>query len=255
MVELTENSYALQQELADALQSLGRSIHSLERDIVVSHCEVNADHGVGVLLQRLFPNSAELLTIRSHDLYGGQQEFGDRHFLVEGNNFTTIAQQVQWLLHYYAPRRLLSVPYFPEDYQISIALKRMYNCPLCVFIMDDQNIYSAGVSDALVDELLYRADLCLGISRPLCDAYEAKFKRKFWFVPPVVQGHLIATEPYLPERRSPEGPQGVMIGNVWSQQWLEQLRSLCRATGVKIHWYGNPNRDWLNFSEAELAED
>ncbi|MBD2653560.1 FkbM family methyltransferase [Synechocystis sp. FACHB-383] len=252
---LTENHYILQQELADALQALGRSIHSLERDIIISHCEINADHGVGVLLQRLFPNSDELLTIRSHDLYGGQQEFGDRHFLVQGESFVTIAQQVQWLLHYYAPRRLLSVPYFPEDYQISIALKRLYNCPLCVFIMDDQNIYSPQVPDSLVEELLYRADICLGISRPLCDAYEAKFKRKFWFVPPVVQGHLLQTEPPQSWDRSPSERQGVMIGNVWSQQWLDQLRSLCRATGVKIDWYGNPNRDWLNFTEAELGED
>ncbi len=255
MAELTENPYILQQELADALQALGRSIHSLERDIIVSHCEINTDHGVGVLLQRLFPNSAELLTIRSHDLYGGQQEFGDRHFLIQGGSFSTIAQQVQWPLHYYSPRRILSVPYFPEDYQISIALKRLYNCPLCVFIMDDQNIYASNVSNDLVEELLFRADLCLGISRPLCDAYEEKFNRKFWLVPPVVQGHLLQTE--LPQSwdRSPDERRGVMIGNVWSQQWLDQLRSLCRTTGVKIDWYGKPNRDWLNFTEAELGED
>ncbi|WLT38641.1 hypothetical protein NON20_02150 [Synechocystis sp. B12] len=174
------------------------------------------------------------MTIRSHDLYGGQQEFGDRHFLVEGNNFTTIAQQVQWLLHHYTPRRLLSVPYFSEDYRISIALKRLYNCPLCVFIMDDQNIYSPQVPDSLVSELLYRADICLGISRPLCDAYEAKFKRKFWFVPPVVQGDLIQTEFPQGRDRSPDGRRGVMIGNVWSQQWLDQLRLCVRPRGSKL---------------------
>ncbi len=256
MAELIQNSYTLQHELANALQSVGRSIHYPECDLIVSHCEINAQHGVGVLLQRLFPDSTGLVTIRSQDLYGGQQDFGDRHFCVGGgNSFAPIAKEIQGQLGGITPRHLLSIPYFPEDYQVSIAIKRLYNCPLCVFIMDDQNIYAPNVPDSLVRELLERADLCLGISRPLCDAYEAKFNQKFWFVPPVVEGHLIQTNLPSVHERSQAFPQGVLIGNIWSQQWLDKLRPLCKAAGVKVDWYGNPNRNWINFEEISLAQD
>lgn len=50
-------------------------------------------------------------------------------------------------------------------------------------------------------------------------------------------------------------PSGVLIGNIWSQQWLDRLRDLTRQTGISIDWYGNPNRDWLAFDDADLAQE
>ncbi|MEY2984179.1 MAG: hypothetical protein RLZZ568_796 [Cyanobacteriota bacterium] len=254
---MSQPTYALQQELTDVLNALRRNLAATESDVVVSHCEINAQHGVGVLLQRLFPDSRQLVTFRSRNLYNGEQAFGDRHFCLAGaaDSFATIAKTVQHQLGQIVPRRLLVVPYFAEDYRIAIALKRLYNCPMCVFIMDDQNIYSPNVPDGLVGELLDRADLCLGISRPLCEAYEAKFGQKFWFMPPLVEGHLLHTNFPPDGDRQGEERRGILIGNIWSQRWLDQLRTLCRATGITIDWYGNPNRHWLQFDEATLLQD
>jgi len=141
---------------------------------------------------------------------------------------------------------VLVIPYFPADFLLGLALKRLFNCPLCVFIMDDQNIFCPAVEDQLVQQLLDSADLCFGISRPLCDAYEKKFHKEFWFFPPVIESKLIQRE--LPDALFAQGvsePRGILIGNIWCQRWLDQLRLLCRQSSLKVHWYGNPNRNCI----------
>lgn len=257
MVDTLYYHYELQKELSTALRQLSVHLGYRRYDIVVSHCEINNQHGVGVLLQRIFPDTDNFLSIRSTNLYDGHQVFGKKEIClsVKNDSFSTIYTKLQEQLSGISPDRILVIPYFPEDYLIGLAIKKLYACPLCVFIMDDQNIFSKNVPDSVVRELLENADLCLGISQPICSAYGEKFKKKIWFVPPVVENHLIQDKLDLIPSHKLLQRQGVLIGNIWSQKWLDQLRSLCKPANVKIDWYGNINRQWLHFDEKELEID
>ena len=247
----------LQKELASTLRQLNSGFGHDSYDFIVSHCEINDQHGVGFLIQRIFSNSNTFFSIRSKNLYDGYQSFGSREICleIENNSFFTIANKIQENLGNTVPNRLLSIPYFPEDYLITLTIKKLYDCPLCLFIMDDQNIFSKNISDSIIQELIDKSDLCLGISRPLCNSYQEKFKKKFWFVPPVIENNLIQNQLGLIPRHNLLKRQGVLIGNIWSQKWLDQLRLLCKMTNVKIDWYGNPNREWILFEEEELEID
>ena len=170
----------LQKELSSALRQLNSNFGYDSYDVIVSHIEINYQHGVGVLVQRIFPESSNFFSIRSKNIYDGHQDFGSQKVCLdlENTSIYSISQKIQKTLNNIVPNRLLSIPYFPEDYLITLAIKKLYNCPLCLFIMDDQNIFSKNVSDSVIEELIDKADLCLGISRPLCDAYQEKFKKK-----------------------------------------------------------------------------
>ena len=257
MINLTEENQVLQQQLVTTLREFNLSIQKPLFDILVSHCEVNSHHGVGILLQRIFSDTQNLISLRSKNLYEGVQSFGRQSVCLdlEEDSFLQVAQKVINYLNHSQPNRLLSVPYFPEDYLLTLVIKKLYDCPLCLFIMDDQNIVHPNVSDKIVQEVIDVSDLCLGISPPLCNAYEEKFKKHFWFVPPVVEDHLIVQSRIDLPLSMTENPKGILIGNIWSQKWLDKLRLLCRETGIQVDWYGNPNRSWLLFEEGDLEKD
>lgn len=248
----------LQNQLVDALNNLNEQLECPSYNIIVSPNEINHNHGVGIMLHRLFPDSGDIYSIRSTDLYEGDHYFGDQSFCLhkKDSTFHEVLNAIQANLGHVRASAILLIPYFPADFLLGLALKRLYNCPLCVFIMDDQNIFCPAVEDHLVQQLLDAADLCFGISRPLCDAYEQKYNKKIWFFPPVIESKLIQHE--LPDAITGQDitePRGVLIGNIWCQRWLDQLRPLCRQSNVKIDWYGNPNRNWIDFQEAELEAD
>jgi len=248
----------LQAQLAVALNGLNKQTGCPSYKIIVSPNEVNHSHGVGILLHRLFPDTSDIYSIRSVDLYGGDHYFGNQSFCLHemDTSFHIVLSTLQANLGQIRPSAILLIPYFPADFLLGLALKRLYNCPLCVFVMDDQNIYSHSVEDWLVQKLLDVSDLCFGISRPLCDAYQHKYHKKFWFFPPVIENQLIQHElPQSPYTQPVAEPRGVLIGNIWSQRWLDQLRPLCRGSETKVEWYGNPNRDWIVFDEGELEAD
>ncbi|MGL5034032.1 MAG: hypothetical protein ACRC6M_09565, partial [Microcystaceae cyanobacterium] len=78
MLNKINYNHELQQQLSRTLQELGRSLEYKEYDFIVTHCEINTQHGVGVLLQRIFPDSSNFFAIRSKNLYDAQQSFGDQ---------------------------------------------------------------------------------------------------------------------------------------------------------------------------------
>ncbi|MBJ7900792.1 MAG: FkbM family methyltransferase [Cyanobacteria bacterium RI_101] len=257
MSDLSLNLQAFQKTLVHSCSTLGNALGFEENDLIVTHCEVNQSQGVGALLQRLFPKPDHIFSLRSRNLYNGQQSFAINNACVSLNRLSIgeALIKLQAILQGRRPQRILSIPYFPEDFVITLALKRLYDCPLCLYVMDDQNIYVQNVTDDLVQDLVNSADICFGISPELCKAYQAKFKRPFYFFPPVVESHLIQTEPPSNLENRQFSAHGLLIGNIWSPLWLERLRYLCRTTPLTLDWYGNPNRDWLPFEENELAQD
>jgi hypothetical protein len=251
----------LKAKISSKLNPLKFTFGKATPDIIIAHCEVNDRQGVGILLKRLFPDTENIFSLRSRDLYDGHQDFGFANACLSYPDPSPDAVRAKLLksLGTSKARRILSVPYYTDDVLSSIALKDLLQIPLCTYIMDDQNIYAPNIPDHLIRELLEKSDLRLGISPELCQAYEAKYGLKFWFLPALVNPELIQTNPSFPlatPQANPGAlPAGVIIGNIWSQQWLDRLRHLTYTTGIKVHWYGNPNRDWLNFSEADLERD
>ena len=216
MKDLLSKQASLRQKLLLKLENFEASLTKPDFDVIVSHCEINDHHGVGILLKRIFANQKNILSIRSTNLYDGKQAFGDcnLHFSFEGLSQLEILTKVQLLLARKKPRRILSVPYYSDDVLISIILKDLFNLPLCTYLMDDQNIYANGISDDNMRELLQKSDLCLGISQELCQAYEKKFGCQFWFLPPVAPEKLIQKSVSLPINESVQNLEGVLVGNM-----------------------------------------
>jgi len=250
----------LRRKISRKLNPLKFAFGQATPDIIVSHCEVNNNQGVGILLSRLFTDSDNIFSLRSRNLYDGRQKFGFAHACLSHSDQTPelVRRNVSKVIGFKKARCILTVPYYTDDILSSLALKELLNVPLCTYLMDDQNIYAQNIPDELMRDLLEKSDLRLGISRELCQAYEQKYNFKFWFLPPVVDTGLIQTTPSFPLKDLDQFitfPPGVLIGNIWSQQWLERLKNLTRETGFLIDWYGNPNRNWLSFDEGSLKED
>lgn len=246
----------LRQQLKLAIEDLKITENFGDYDFIISHAEVNDRHGVGVLLKRIFRYDQNIISIRSRNLYDGKDDLGNFNFLIHHDNYdiNSIYEQVRSSLGNLKPKRILCIPYFLDDILTAIAIKDMFNVPLCTYLMDDQNIYINEIPDRYMRELLDKSDLCLGISKNLCQAYEEKYHQKMWFVPPVAPEQFIVKDKvHFPSQKQEK--HGVLIGNIWSQHWLDRLRETIRGSDVKIDWYGNPHRDWLKFEETELAQD
>ncbi len=244
----------LRAQLSSALASLHRPSTLAEINVLVSHCEINERHGTGILLKHIFSSGAAIATIRSHDLYDGRQHFGDRALRISHTtqDRSQVAAHVLKAFNDVRPARVLSVPYFRDDVLSTIALHDLFHAPVGTFLMDDQNIYAPAIPDEEIRELLNKSAIRFGISRELCEAYENKYELPFHLLPPVVPGRLIQRdEPTLGE--VPDSTPGILLGNLWSQLWLDRLRAVTRETGVRLDWYGNPQRDWLNLPGLRAA--
>src|SRR5262249_40664386 len=150
-------------------------------------------------------------------------------------------------------RRVLCVPYFPDDARTAIAVKEIYGVPMCTYIMDDQNVCADGIPDHLMHELLTKSELVLGISAEMCNVYERKYGCKTWPMPALVPGRLIPSRLNVPAT-DPE-KHGVIIGNIWGQKWVELLRTTVRGSGIKLSWYCNGEFRWLPCGRDTLMED
>jgi hypothetical protein len=227
-----------------------------DADAIVTTNEVSDRHGTGVILRRIFGSSPGILSIRStklhpdHALGQAQLCFGhDR--LSRPESFARVLAA----LNGSTVRRVLCVPFLPDELITALVLKELFDAPLCVFLMDDNNIHARGIPDDLMREVLGKASLRLAISPELRDAYEQKYNLKFWVVPPVVDEKAIQTITKLPMGPSADAKIGVLVGSLWSQTWLQRLRQTVKAAGLEIHWYGNAKAPWLQVTSEELRKD
>jgi hypothetical protein len=228
-----------------------------EADVVITPNEANLRHGIGIIIERFFGTFPNTLSIRSQNSFGGEQEFGTHRLLISHAGLARWEsyERLLRILNGSTVRRVVCVPFFADDLITAICLRELFNVPLCIYVMDDNNIGAHGIPDDLFREALGRAQLRLGISPEIRSAYQDKFGLPFFVLPPLVNREHVLSEPILPEAAFVERRPGALIGNVWSQKWLERLRGTVRSSGVKLHWYGNTRAPWLDYSEDELAED
>src|ERR1700730_2744475 len=226
-------------------------------DVIVTPCEVNELHGTGTLLLRIFRDSSSLVSLRTSDFYDRPQTFGAANFclpLAQASR-SEVQSWVKWWLSSTSVRRILCLPYLPTDPLVGIAAKEMFNVPLCTYIMDDKNVCTNGIPDSLMQELLAKSDLRLVISPEMREAYEKKYRLKFYLLPPLVSDELLTRNP-LHHVNGVKPRRCVLIGNIWGQRWLDLLRNTFRNSGYQVDWYCNQkNPRALSFDRADLQKD
>src|SRR5262245_31938223 len=109
-------------------------------DVVVTTNEITDRHGTGVILNRIFSASENLLCIRSTRLYRehslqARQLCLPQKWLTRSQSF----ERVLYALNGNTVGRVLCVPFLADELITAIALKEMFNVPLCTYIMDDNN--------------------------------------------------------------------------------------------------------------------
>ncbi|BDG05825.1 hypothetical protein [Anaeromyxobacter oryzae] len=226
-------------------------------DAIVTHVEVNERHGVGVLLRTLFGDGTGVVTIRSRDDYDGRQDFGALAVRVShrrGRSRAAVRRRVARALRGVEVRRVLCVPYYPDDVLTALALHDAHAAPLVTWIMDDQNLLEPSIPDDLVAELLAKSAVAFAISPELRDAYAEKYRRPVWFAPPLVAA----------DRVRPPGGEDVpatgrpmVIGNIWGARWYQDLRRTVRGTGIRLDWSSPAGLStfWAGFDREALAAD
>lgn len=227
-----------------------------DADAIITTNEVSDRHGTGVILRRIFGRCPKILSIRSTNLYpdhalGAAQLCLGHEGLSRPESFARVMTE----LNGSTVRRVLCVPFLSDELITAIVLKELFNAPLCIYLMDDNNIHSHGIPDDLMREALGKASLRLAISPELRDAYEQKYNLKFWVVPPVVDHGAVRTIPQAPIGRQAEVRTGVLVGSLWSRAWLQMFRTTAKEASLQVHWYGNATAPWLKVTAEELQQD
>jgi len=226
-------------------------------DVVITSCEVSPAHGTGTLLLRMFPDSSDVISLRTSNFYDGVQAFGAAQYCLPLAHSTPgeILAWVKWCLAGVSVRRIMVLPYLPADPLVALAAHEATGAPLCTYIMDDKNVCADGIDDAGLLRLLESSRLRLVISPEMRDAYARKYGMDFFVVPPLVPESLLKREVVWPPDDI-DWSRGVLLGNVWGQRWLDMLRDCFRGTPYSVDWFCNQERPaGLSFDPAEMAED
>lgn len=229
----------------------------LERDLIITAVETNSHHGVGIFLQRLFPDSTNFVCIRTTSLYQGEETFGSSHHEL-CSRFLTVKdteEHLRRILTLYRIRRILCVPYYREEFIHAVLAKRITGAPLCTYLMDDQNVYHSAVPDHWVADLLAASDLRLAISPEMVEAYTDKYRQPIELLPPVLNQAALLTPCYW-QPEPGEMLRVAMVGNVWTNSGFAQLRELARSIPFEIDWYGKgAQASWLSGDPEAWEKD
>jgi hypothetical protein len=226
-------------------------------DVVISAVEINDRHGVGVYLQRLFPQKEGVISLRSRSIYGGNVDFGEANFELNARwlRRSELQSEIDSLLGPYTIDRILCVPFFPEDFLLASYVKEHSGAPLCLYLMDDQNVFSKKVSNEDVANLWNVADVRLGISPEMCAAYARKYNGPIQCLPPLTAK---VRKPVLNYWESSGDNDRIcaLVGNVWTAGQFLRLRRLVKSAGIRLEWYGAASRaGWLPGTAAEWEQD
>jgi hypothetical protein len=222
--------------------------------LVITHAEMCNRHGTGALLSKIFERDEELVVFYSRNYFEHQSLGAVAHHLPHPEPKPKVAERkVAALLDGHTIKRIFCVPFYPDEALSAITARKLTGAPLVTYIMDDQNLFVQGIADSLMGELLKRSSVRFAISETLREGYQQKFGYPFWIIPPVNSEHLFAASDFVAPNNQP--PRGVMIGNVWSLEILQQLRELIKVSGLTVEWYGNAGKPFIQLDPAELASE
>lgn len=224
-------------------------------DVLITYNEVSSHHGTGILLRNLLRKHPGLVSIRTNNTYGGEQDVGVFRYTLNGEEparAELFAMLGDWARSW-TPRSVICVPYSATELLSAIALKEIHGARLCLYVMDDQNVAGSHIPDEVMEEAVRKADLRLVISTEMMLAYQEKFNERFYVFPPLVREALVSTSGL-----ASDGPadKAILIGNIWSDEWLGRLAATVRGSGVLVDWYtNNLEAPWLRMRLQDLAAD
>lgn len=223
-------------------------------DLIISPNELNHHHGTGVLINRIFQSSTSL-NIRSRDDYPDKGPFTSRVVKAEGCARPEVFAMCMEAMAGQSVRRILCVPYYPEDFLIAIACKSILGVPMAVWLMDDSVIHNTATDPDLAAELFSLADIRFVISAEMRDAYESKFQIKFHMLPPTVGAGSLENTPPPDFSANLHAKTCAMVGNIWGKAWFRDFLGLVRDSGWTVHWFGKGSAcPWLETTPDELRK-
>jgi hypothetical protein len=227
-----------------------------DADALITHIEVNDKHGVGVQMRMLFRGRSNILSIRSANHFDGQHDLGGMSLCISHGSSSrdAVFSRVLAEMGRSTVRRILCLPYYPDDVRTAVAVKEIFGVPLCTYLNDDQNVCGNGIPDELMRELLAKSALRLASCPQLRAAYELKYGCEMWYMPPLVADSFILSRLNAPEAGLPPD-HGVIIGNIWGRRWLELLRKSVRGSGISLSWYCNSRFRTLSCQREDLLAD
>jgi hypothetical protein len=225
-------------------------------DVVITPSEINYQHGTGFLVDRLFGNRPNVLSIRAANHYGGDHHFGDESLLIAHEHPSRPCSVEQTLrnLGDRIPKRIFCVPFLSDDLLTAITLRDVFKAPLCLYLMDDQNVTIPAIPDSLMREFLDRCDLRLTTHSEMREAYESKYGLKFYLLPAVVPARLISTSVSQPEPELVRERTAALVGSIWGRAWFDRLKTVISDSGLACHWFGNHQNPAFRISAEELVE-
>jgi len=224
--------------------------------VVVSDCEINHRHGTGLLIQYLFEDFRNLVTVCASHNYDGERVPSATHHSLSGMQLERhqVYQEIREMFANAPPSRAYVVPFSVNSFIIGMALKDLFGVKICLHLMDDNCLnspFSFRVPDHLMTEALSKADIRFANSVEMRDAYEQRFGGKFWLLPPIVPESSIARQTVFAEA----GQRGIVLGNIWDKQWLRLLCDTIDKSNLEVDWFCNNDRGgkWLNISPSEAV--
>jgi hypothetical protein len=222
--------------------------------LVITHAEVCDRHGTGALLGKIFENEHALVVFYSRNIFNHQSRGTVTHHVPHPEAELEVAERkVATLLDDHEVKRILCVPFFPDDALSAIAAAKVTSAPLVTYIMDDQNLFFQGIADPLMKMLLERSAMRFAISEALRSGFEEKYGLPVYIIPPANCRRWFAPSDFPSPNNQP--PKGVIIGNVWSPEILEEVRGLIKASGLTVEWFGNAGKPFIQLDAAELAKE
>jgi hypothetical protein len=225
-------------------------------DVVITPSEINRRHGTGFLVDRLFRHRENTLSIRAANHYGGDHQFGGESLLIAHENLSRPRSIEQTLrnLGDRIPKRIFCVPFLPADLLTAMTLNDVFNAPMCLYLMDDQNVSTPSIPDSLMRDFLERCTLRLATHSEMREAYETKYGLKFYLLPAVVPARLISSSISRPDPEFVRERTGALVGSVWGRGWFDRLKAVIRDSGLVCHWFGNHQNPIFPISAEELVE-
>jgi FkbM family methyltransferase len=241
--------------VADTGGSVLRPANRAVIDLLVVPNEIASTHGTGILAKRLIEGRSNVLAMRSATSYGVRTEaelVGDLVLPNQQMDRQEITEQVVRWLRTYDVGSIVCIPYFQSDLLMALAAKAATGAPLAIYLMDDNCLHHDGISATVMSEALSRADAVFAISPELRAAYEGRFLRKIWVMPPLVASSLIRRTPA--PAADAAAREAVVLGNIWSQDWLDQLTRTLGGSGWKATWFtANADASWLKLDRSRLS--
>jgi hypothetical protein len=198
-------------------ENLIRTKYSKFDFVLVSHNHIDCKDGTSIYLKNMISNENFLNIFSFNGFSGGN------HIKINYNHsdYDKIFNENIRILN---TDKILSVPYFIDDVVNSLQVKK--KCP-------DQNITVSNIPDELLSELLHLSDLRFCISKEMCREYKKKYDLDFYFLPPLVKSNLMCD--FLIKSESINNP--IIIGNIWNEKWLDNLRILCKEAGIRVEFF------------------